>query len=77
MQVFCIRGQLSYPVSESDSVPKAMAARPSGAVSEGMASLTRVPGSAEAQSIDFSPPLTFPRVCLSFHHNSVQTNASN
>lgn len=56
---------------------RAKATRPLSAVSECMASLARVPGSVEAQSIDFRPPLTFPRVCLSFQHNSLQTNASN
>lgn len=80
-RVFCIRALLScvrvWLCPAGGGLWKAMVARPSGAVSEGMASFTGVPGSAEAQSIDFSPPLTFPCVCLSFHHNSVQTNASN
>lgn len=31
----------------------------------------------EVLSVDFTPPFTFPCVCLGFHHGSVQTSASN
>lgn len=36
-------------------------------------SLSRVP----APSVDFTSPLTFPCVCLGFHHDSLQTSGSN